>query len=69
MEKSPPKQVKASETAPALRGVPQNPELHNHNLYAEGLGWTHAGALVVGSVSVSLYESRFADSVGVLWCL
>ena len=35
-------------------------------MYAEGLGWSHAGFLVVGSVSVSLYDPRLIGSVSYL---
>jgi hypothetical protein len=38
--------------------------LHNCYIYAEGLGQTHAGSLVGGSVSVSPYRPRLVDSVG-----
>ena len=34
--------------------------------YAEGLGHTHPGSLIVGSVSVSPYKPRLADSVAFL---
>jgi hypothetical protein len=38
-------------------------KLHNQNIYAEGLGQTHAGSLVVGSVSTDPHEPRLVDSV------
>lgn len=47
-----------------LLGLLQEDELHNHNIYAEGLGQTHEGSLVVSLVSVSPYEPHLVDSVG-----
>ena len=41
-------------------------KLHNHSIYAEGLGQTHAGSLVVSSVFVRLYELRLVVSVDFL---
>lgn len=41
-------------------------KIHNSNIYAEGLGQSHAGFLVVGSVSVRSYENRLVDSVDIL---
>ena len=41
-------------------------KLHNCDIYAEGLGQSHAGAPVVDSVPVSSYEPRLADSVSFL---
>jgi hypothetical protein len=38
-----------SETAPSPPlGVPKNTKLHNHSIYAGGLGQTHTGSLIVG---------------------
>ena len=36
--------------------VPQIDKLHNCHIYAEDLGQSHAGSLVVGSDSVRVYE-------------
>ena len=47
-----------------LLGVPQEDHVTHYNIYEEGLGQSHAGSLVVGSVSVSPYESWLVDSVG-----
>ena len=40
--------------------------LYNYNIYVEGLGQSHAGSLVGGSVSMSHYGLRLVDSVGFL---
>ena len=47
-----------------LLGVPQEDQAMI--IYAEGLGQTHVGSLIVGSVSVTLYEPKLVDSVGFL---
>ena len=42
-----PKQAKESETAPLpLFESHRNTKLHNHNMYTEDLGQTHAGSLI-----------------------
>lgn len=38
-------------------------KLHNSNKYAEGLGQSHVGTLVLGSVSVNPYKPRLFSSV------
>ena len=47
-------------------------ELHSSNIYAEGLGQSRAGSMIVSSASVSPYGPRLVDSVGFLvvslWC-
>jgi hypothetical protein len=37
--------------------------LNNHNIYAEDLGQTYTGSLIVVSVSVNLYNPRLVDFV------
>ena len=44
----------------------QKTKLHNSHADTEGLSWSQAGSLVVGSISVSLYEPRLVGSVGFL---
>ena len=38
--------------------------LYNYYIYTEALGQVNTGSLIVASISVILYESRFIDSVG-----
>ena len=46
-----------------MLGVRLIDKLYNCNIQVQGLGQAHAGSLVGGSVSVSLYEPRLVDSV------
>ena len=41
----------------------KNTKLQNHPTFAEDIGLTHAGSLIVSSVSVKLCESWLVDSV------
>jgi hypothetical protein len=41
-------------------------KLYNSYICAEGLGLSHAGSLVCGSVSVNPYGPRLVDSIGFL---
>jgi hypothetical protein len=53
-----------SETPPfSTLGGPTNIKLNNHNDYVEDIAQTHVGSLIATSVSVSLYEPSFVDSV------
>ena len=45
---------------------PTRKQSYTTNICAEGLRQTHADSLVAGSVSVSHYEPRLVDSVGLL---
>ncbi|KAL6039944.1 hypothetical protein STEG23_016890, partial [Scotinomys teguina] len=56
-------QTTASSSTPDPLESHKRTKLHNCDIYVECLGQSHAGFLVVGSLSVNPYEPRLIDSV------
>lgn len=63
-----PKQLKLSQTAPAptVRNATRRWKLHSRSIYAEGLGQSLVGLVIVASVSVSPGEPWVVASMGFL---